>query len=651
MKYLTELEPGKPATETRPDISPEYCWHLIPNGPPQLETLTSWTSLAQLFDDSVARFGDKNCLGSRKKTESGGWTDYQWLSYRQVQERYIKVASALKWLKLLKGDRVGIYSPTCPEWTIALEGIWRVGMVCVPLYDSLGENVVEYTLDDAECSGIFVHVSKLDNLKESLPRLKTQIKVIVYWAGEYADTQLNGIPLYPFDKFMELGDQYPADPDFSGLEDLSTVLYTSGTTGVPKGVMLTHRNILSVVILDKRQVDEYGFKLGSNDVFLSYLPLAHSFGIMVEQLMYHVGAQIGCWRGDVKLLIEDVASLRPTFFIGAPRVFDRVYKGVMDKINKGGLIKQLLFSFFYYYKLTMLQMGYSQSNACYLGDLLVFKKIAAALGGRVRILISGSAPLGRHVEDFLKVCMCCSAVQGYGLTETIAASFIAVPEEYSMVGTVGPCMQCNTFRLESVPEMDYYVTNDPPQGEVLIRGQNVFKGYYKMPEKTAEVLDDDGWFRTGDIGEVDPIGSLRIIDRKKNIFKLSQGEYIAVEKLESVFKSNNYVDQIWVYGDSLKNTLVAIVVPSPVSLKALAGTDESLEVICKKEDVIKAVLESLRETSVEKKLKGFERIAALYLESEPFSVENGLLTPTFKFQRNALKKKYQTIIDNLYKDL
>eukprot|EP01023_Acetabularia_acetabulum_P019740 TRINITY_DN2009_c3_g1_i4.p1 TRINITY_DN2009_c3_g1~~TRINITY_DN2009_c3_g1_i4.p1 ORF type:complete len:375 (-),score=60.68 TRINITY_DN2009_c3_g1_i4:31-1155(-) len=361
MKYLHELQPGQPATESRPELSPEYTYYRTPNGPPQLESLTSWTSTADLFDSCAQKFAELNCLGSRKKTNSGEWTDYEWLTYRQVQERYTKVASGLKQLKLQKGDRVGIYSPTCPEWTLALEGAWRVGMPIVPLYDTLGENVVEYVLGDSECSAVFVHAAKINYLTSSLPKLKTQIKVIVYWGGELqAEDQLNGVPLYSLEKFMQLGEQYPADADHAGLEDTCTLLYTSGTTGTPKGVMLTHRNMLSTVMIDHKQTLDYGFSLSSSDVFLSYLPLAHVFGIVVEQLMFYVGAQIGCWRGDVKLLIEDVATLKPTFFIGAPRVFDRIYKGVMEKVRKGGLIKQALFNFFYYYKQSMIQFDLIQ---------------------------------------------------------------------------------------------------------------------------------------------------------------------------------------------------------------------------------------------------------------------------------------------------
>eukprot|EP01026_Neomeris_dumetosa_P000737 TRINITY_DN10179_c0_g1_i6.p3 TRINITY_DN10179_c0_g1~~TRINITY_DN10179_c0_g1_i6.p3 ORF type:complete len:254 (-),score=34.02 TRINITY_DN10179_c0_g1_i6:701-1417(-) len=238
----------------------------------------------------------------------------------------------------------------------------------------------------------------------------------------------------------------------------------------------------------------------------------------------------------------------------------------------------------------------------------------------------------------------------------MAASF-ASPPDFQCLGTVGPCTSTNTFRLEAVPEMGYFPSNDPPQGEVLIRGPNVFQGYYKMPEKTAEVLDSDGFFHTGDIGEVTPIGSLRIIDRKKNIFKLSQGEYIAVEKLETDYKSNEFVDQIWVYGDSMKNNIVAIVVPSEQKLMQLVkqgegdGDEESFEKVCTRQDVRDAVLVSLKETCAEKKLKGFERISAVYLEPEPFSVENGLLTPSFKLQRHFLKKRFQKQIDAMYAQL
>ena len=258
--------------------------------------------------------------------------------------------------------------------------------------------------------------------------------------------------------------------------------------------------------------------------------------------------------------------------------------------------------------------------------------------------------MARHVEDFLKVAMCCRVVQGYGLTETCAASFIAVPDVPDHAGTVGPPQPVLSFRLEAVPEMNYDPLGNPPRGEVCVKGPSVFSGYYKAEDKTVEVLEEDGWFHTGDIGELTASGALRIIDRKKNIFKLSQGEYVAVEKVEGVYNRDAAVEQIWVYGNSFENSLVAVVVPAVDAVRAWshAGAGASAEELCHDANVKAKVLESLNHTAKAGKLKGFETVRAVFLEPELFSVENELLTPTFKLKRPQLQKKYQAEIDAMY---
>ena len=366
--------------------------------------------------------------------------------------------------------------------------------------------------------------------------------------------------------------------------------------------------------------------------------------------MLYLGASIGYWRGDIKGLVEDIAALRPTLFCGVPRVFDRIYAGVISKVDGGSAIKKALFHWGYRRKLHALNAGHAFDKAAPFFDKLVFSKIKERLGGRVRLIVSGGAPLARHVEDFLRVAMCCRVVQGYGLTETCAASFIAVPDLAAMAGTVGPPQPVLSFRLEAVPEMNYDPMGLPPRGEVCVKGPSVFTGYYKADDKTAEVLESDGWFHTGDVGEVTPEGALRIIDRKKNIFKLSQGEYIAVEKVEGVYGRDPCVEQIWVYGNSFENSLVAVVVPAVDAVRgwAAAGAAATPTDIAKDAGAKAKVLESLNHTAKAGKLKGFETVRAVYLEPEAFSVDNDLLTPTFKLKRPQLQKKYQAEIDAMY---
>jgi len=367
-----------------------------------------------------------------------------------------------------------------------------------------------------------------------------------------------------------------------------------------------------------------------------------------EELMLHLGASIGYWRGDIKGLVDDIGALRPTLFCGVPRVFDRIYNGVIAKVDGGSGLKKALFHWGYKRKLHALDAGHAYDKAAPFFDKLVFSKIKERLGGRVRLLVSGGAPLARHVEDFLRVTMCCRVVQGYGLTETCAASFIAVPDVAEHAGTVGPPQPVLSMRLEAVPEMNYDPMAVPPRGEVCVKGPAVFTGYYKADDKTTEVLESDGWFHTGDIGELTPTGALRIIDRKKNIFKLSQGEYIAVEKVEGIYSRETAVEQIFVYGNSFESSLVAVVVPNVEAIRSWSSAGAAAAELCADPAVKAKMLEVMTATAKEGKLKGFELVRAVYLEPEPFAVENELLTPTFKLKRPQLQNKYQTEIDAMY---
>ncbi len=374
------------------------------------------------------------------------------------------------------------------------------------------------------------------------------------------------------------------------------------------------------------------------------------------------------------------------------------------QVNAGSPVSRFLYNFGFARKLHNLEAGHPHDRASPVFDKIVFSKVKARLGGRVRLVISGGAPLSRHVEDFLRVAMCCRVVQGYGLTETCAGSFIAVPDEPDHFGTVGPPQPCIETRLEAVPEMKCDPLATPPRGEVLIRGPAVFSGYHKDAAKTAEVLDADGWFHTGDVGELTATGALRIVDRKKNIFKLAQargcwvvgrcgalwailegdfgaafgiyctyrsprrqptlpntalsnhtyqqGEYIAVEKVEGAYKKSPAVEQIWVYGNSFEACLVAVVVPAAGPLKAwAAGAGKggaSLEALCADADARAHVLAEITAAGKGNGLRGFELAKAVLLEPEQFAVENELLTPTFKLKRPQLQEKYQGEIDAMY---
>ncbi|KAL5989308.1 Long chain acyl-CoA synthetase 4 [Asimina triloba] len=381
------------------------------------------------------------------------------------------------------------------------------------------------------------------------------------------------------EKKIAEGDDKHFDLPVKTKADICTIMYTSGTTGEPKGVMISNDSIISIIGGVKRLLESVNEQLDDKDVYLSYLPLAHIFDRVIEELFISHGAMIGFWRG--------VSTL----------------------------VKQ-------------------------------------GLGGRVRLILSGAAPLAAHVEAFLRVVACAHVLQGYGLTETCAGTFVSLPNEVSMLGTVGPPVPNVDVCLESVPEMGYDALSATPCGEVCVRGNTLFSGYYKREDLTKEVLVD-GWFHTGDIGGWQPDGSLKIIDRKKNIFKLSQGEYVAVENLENIYGQVPEIDTIWIYGNSFESFLVAIVNPSKQSLERWAeenGQSGDFAALCENPKAKEFILGELLKHAKAKKLKGFEFLKAVHLDPLPFDMERDLLTPTYKKKRPQLLKYYQGAIDEMYKN-
>ncbi|KAJ3093634.1 Long chain acyl-CoA synthetase 7 peroxisomal, partial [Physocladia obscura] len=352
------------------------------------------------------------------------------------------------------------------------------------------------------------------------------------------------------------------------------------------------------------------------------------------------------------LLLDDVAVLKPTIFVSVPRLLNRIYERIVAGAAAGSVFKQTLFNYAVTTKLANLKATGALTHSVW--DKLVFSNTKAALGGHVRLVVSGSAPITSDVLAFLKIAFCCPVLEGYGQTESASALTIVCQGDHDP-GHVGAPLTCNEIKLASVPEMRYTAADKPfPRGEILLRGANVFGGYLKDEKKTRETLTSDGWLKTGDIGFIDQKGRVHIIDRKKNIFKLAQGEYVAPEKIENIYQKCNFVSQIYVHGDSLQSELVAIVVPDaeytisfarengilPADTPNSGPTPNNssphalLKKVCASEKMKELILKEINKTGKEFGLKGFEYVKAIHLESVPFSPENGLITPTFKLKRN-----------------
>jgi long-chain acyl-CoA synthetase len=613
---------------------------------------TTWDT----FVNSVKKHGTNNMLGHREMI-NGVAGKYVWRTYKEVYDDVILIGAAIRKVGVQPKEKCGVYGANCPEWFMAMEACNGHSMVCVPLYDTLGNEAVEFIINHAEVSIAFVQATKLDVVLASLPKcpnLKTIVSFATYTEAQKASAEAAGVAIYSWAEFLVLGKDEPIDLTPPSATDLSTIMYTSGTTGEPKGVLLTHENLLTCIAGLDYFLECRNDKHTEKDVYFSFLPLAHIFDRVTEEFYIFLGASIGFWQGDVKKITEDLAELKPTVFVAVPRVFDRIHGGISTRINTAGGLKKFLFDWGYNSKLKSLVGGKKHDEAAKIWDKIVFNKVKMGLGGNVKIVISGAAPLAPHVEDFLRVVTCAPVCQGYGLTESCAASFIQVPDVISMRGTVGPPLPNIEARLVSVPELNYEAfpsdPNVPARGEICIKGKTLFSGYYKRPDLTEEVLVD-GWFSTGDIGEWQRNGAMKIIDRKKNIFKLSQGEYVAVENLESIYGQCDAVDQIWVYGNSFESTLVAVCVPNQPALEEWAksnGVEGDFTAICKDPKAQAHIMAALNVTGKLKKVKGFEAIRGVILEPLPFDVERNLITPTFKLKRPQLLEFYKTQIDEIY---
>lgn len=675
-EYRCLVRVGDARTADGPKTSPIYRCAYKPDGVTHLEGVDT---LADSWDRTVQKWPNEKALGRR--TADG----YAWLTYVEADKQVAQLSAALVAKGLHRGSPVGMYGPNSVEWMLAMQSANRRALRVVPLYDTLGDDAVQYVLDHAGCTAVFCLGAKLADLAKALAKTHAGTVRLVVWWGEAKKSDVDAVgaalkaaaatheaeelerkaaaaaeapasmsvsfEILEFSELLRFGAAAPEPaPERPTPDDLCTVMYTSGTTSAPKGVKLSHRAVLAAV-LGLRDYVEFGLKIdfGPGDTMFSFLPLAHIFDRAAEEFMIIRGGALGYWRGDPRLLVADVAALRPTLFCAVPRVLERIRSGVLDKVRKGSWLKRQLFHHAYNVKLRAIRSGKRFDKAAPFWDRLVFKKVAQAMGGRVRVIVSGGAPLALRVEEFLRTTMCSQVVSGYGLTETCAATVLSLSEDVpAQIGVTGVICSPFEFRLEAVDEMGADPSAVPPKGELCVRGPSMFSGYLKDDEQTAAAFDADGFFHTGDVAIIDEIGALRIVDRKKNIFKLAQGEYIAVERVESAHAHSRAVEQIWIYGDSTESTLVAIAVPKDSWLhKEFPNVKDPTG----NAEVAAAVLKSLAEAAKDAGLKGFEKVKAVYVEGEPFSVENDLLTPTFKLRRPQLKERYKEQITALYRQI
>nr|GME19629.1 long chain acyl-CoA synthetase 9, chloroplastic [Ipomoea batatas] len=524
---------------------------------------TAWegvTTLAELFEYSCKKYCDKKLLGTRRlisremEASSDGRSfeklhlgDYEWLSYSQAFELVCNFSSGLVHLGHKREERVAIFADTCEEWFIALQACFRRNVTVVTIYASLGEEALCYSLNETEVTTVICGQKELKKLVDISGQLDT-VKRIVVMENEIQSnastaTGYSSWTISSFSDVEKLGRENPVEPDLPLAADVAVIMYTSGSTGLPKGVIMTHRNVLATASAVMTIVPD----LGSKDVYLAYLPLAHILELAAENFIPTIGGSIG--YGSPLTLTDtsnkiktgtkgDASLLRPTLLAAVPAILDRVRDGVRKKVNaKGGLAKKL-FDLAYARRLSAIKGSWFGAWGLerLFWNFLVFRNVRAVLGGRIRFILSGGAPLSGDTQRFINICLGAPIAQGYGLTETCAGGSFSEYDDTS-VGRVGAPLPCSYIKLIDWPEGGYRITDSPmPRGEIVVGGPNVTIGYFKNEEKTKEVykVDERGmrWFYTGDIGQFHGDGCLEIIDRKKDIVKLQHGEYVSLGKVQ-----------------------------------------------------------------------------------------------------------------------
>jgi len=562
------------------------------------------------------------------------------LTWADVGERARAVAGGLLSLGIEVEQRVGVLSSTRLEWILADFGSMAAGAATTTVYPSSTPPECQYILSDSDTQIVFAEddsqVAKLREVRDQLPSLRRVIVIDGQGDGDWVTT---------LDELMAAGKEWneanpgAVDERVESLrpEHLATLIYTSGTTGQPKGVRLLHRCWLYEATAMMRS----GL-IRADDVQYLWLPLSHSFGkvLLAGQLAAGFATAVD---GRIPKLVENLAVVRPTFMAAAPRIFEKVYNKVVSGARDAGGLKLKIFTWAVKVGRQVSQLrqrGEEPTGMLALkyriADRLVFSKLQATFGGRIRYFISGSAPLSKDIAEFFHAAGIL-ILEGYGLTETSAATFCNRAENYAF-GTVGLPLDGTDFRLAE------------EDGEILIRGDGVMDGYHNKPEATAEVLSDDGWLRTGDIGEVDSKGRLKITDRKKDLIKTSGGKYVAPQLLEGRFKAVfPLVSQIVVHGDK-RNFCTAIITLDEERLADWAAGREiagkSYRELTELPEVLAEVQAAVDEMN--KGLASYETIKKFIVLPRDLSIEEGELTPSLKVKRKAVEKKYMDQLDALY---
>lgn len=568
---------------------------------------------------------------------------YAGVSYSKFKEETDSFAFGLTSLGIKREDKVAILAENRPEWVYTDMAALALGAIDVPLYPSLTAVLVEFILNNSESKCIVVsNKFQLNKVLKIRNNCKYLDFIIVMNENDFDPTVKN---LHSFKQVQEMGAEYKnKNPEMLKNSmsmvkenDDCTIIYTSGTTGEPKGVVLTHKNIMSNVTSALE-----AFPITKDDVFLSFLPLCHIFERMAGYYTaFACGASV-CYAESIEKVATNLAEIKPTLMTAVPRLFERIYSKILKNVESQPEKKQKIFYWAietgreYVIAKREGKIPIALSIKHKVADKLVFKKLRERFGGKIRFFISGGAALPREMGEFFEA-FGVLVIEGYGLTESSPVIAANRPDDYKF-GSVG----------KPFPGVEIKIA---PDGEILARGPNIMKGYYKNKKETDATIKD-GWLYTGDIGVFDTDGFLLITDRKKHLFKTSAGKYIAPTPIENTFLGSKYIDQFILIGDS-RMFLSALIVPDFEAVKEYADSHKipyADEKDLVQNDEIYKLLENDM-VQFQKKLANYERVRKFVLLDNPFTIDSGEITPSLKIKRKVVEEKYSELIDRMYERL
>jgi len=585
---------------------------------------------------------------------------YQPVSYQDFQKKFHAIGIWLQKQGVKKGSTVGMIMDNSPQYTMIDTAIQYLGAVNVSIYTTLNPDGIEFILKDAEIDMLFIGTPFLfKRVKSVAPHLK---QYITLFDAPQEDKVIALNTIFEHSKsyteadrkaFLEAKNQIHE-------EDLSTLIYTSGTTGIPKGVMLTHKNIVS----NTRSCMQFLPVIDNRDVFLSFLALAHSYERTVGYyLAYSKGAKVA-YAESIETLARNMMEVRPTIMLCVPRLLERVYDRVMSNVENQKKHKQRIFQW-------AIRTGEKRrkkhenferipvtlSIKHNIAQNLVFKKIIQRTGGRIRFFVVGGGAMQQQVGEFFAN-MGIPAMEGYGLTETSPVVSVN-PLERQVYGTIGRILPGVRVAIQNPDTKEIYIEAgyedydkkiNSPEGEILVKGDNVMKGYWKLPEETAKVIDEQGWFHTQDIGMF-VNGSLKITDRIKNMLKTAMGKNIYPTPIENTYLLSRYISQIFIIGDK-REYLTALIVPEQEHLKAKFNLDDAFftqdNPVIEDKEIIEFFEKELAPLSKKLPYK-YEVVKNFTLLRKPFTIEGGELTTTLKTKRKFIEEKYKQYIEKMYK--